>query len=164
MPKVAVLMASRMYAERMSKATAILRELGVDVTERVLSAHRTPLETAEFARQARDLGYMVLICGASQAAHVAGLVAANTTLPVIGVPFSNGGLNGMDALYSTAQMPNGYPVATIRLDGALNAGLLAAQIVALTDAEVQERLDDYRRAIHQKGLDEDAEFIRGTVP
>lgn len=160
MRTVAVLMASRIYADKMGKATAILRELEIPVTEHCLSAHRTPDETAAFAKAARANGYAVLICGASQAAHVAGLVAAHTTLPVIGVPLTGGGLGGTDALYSTVQMPNGYPVATVRLDGALNAGLLAAQIIAVHDDDVRRRLDDHRYRNHQRGLDEDAAVVR----
>ncbi|OLF18584.1 5-(carboxyamino)imidazole ribonucleotide mutase [Actinophytocola xanthii] len=137
-------MASRVYADRMDKAAAVLTELGVPVTTHVLSAHRTPDETAEFARTAADRGYAVLICGAGQAAHVAGMVAAYTTLPVIGVPLGGGPLGGVDSLYSTVQMPNGYPVATVAVDGGVNAGLLAAQIIATAHPEVGERVASWR--------------------
>jgi 5-(carboxyamino)imidazole ribonucleotide mutase len=144
LPSVAVLMASRIYADRMTKATTVLTELGVPVTTHVLSAHRTPDQTAEFARTAAERGYAALICGAGQAAHVAGLVAAYTTLPVIGVPMSDSALNGVDALYSTVQMPGGYPVATVAVDGGTNAGLLAAQIIGVTHPEIAKRIAQWR--------------------
>lgn len=144
LPSVAVLMASRIYADRMTKAATVLTELGVPVTTHVLSAHRTPDETAEFARTAAARGYAALICGAGQAAHVAGLVAAYTTLPVIGVPMSDSPLRGVDALYSTVQMPGGYPVATVAVDGGTNAGLLAAQIIGVAHPEVAERIARWR--------------------
>jgi 5-(carboxyamino)imidazole ribonucleotide mutase len=141
---VGVLMASGVYADRMTKAAGVLDEVGVPVTTHVLSAHRTPDQTAEFARTAAERGYAVLICGAGQAAHVAGLVAAHTTLPVIGVPMGGGPLGGVDALYSTVQMPNGYPVATVAVDGAVNAGLLAAQIVGVAHPEIAGRVAAWR--------------------
>jgi 5-(carboxyamino)imidazole ribonucleotide mutase len=144
LPTVGVLMASRIYADRMDKAAGVLTELGVPVTTHTLSAHRSPDETAEFARTAATRGYAVLICGAGLAAHAAGLVAAHTTLPVVGVPLSGGPLGGVDALYSTVQMPNGYPVATVAVDGAVNAGLLAAQIVATAHPEIADRVAAWR--------------------
>src|SRR5207244_890430 len=119
--KVAVLMGSKSDAERMKAARETLSRFGVEVDERVLSAHRNPDEVAAFARGARDNGYAALICGAGWAAHLAGVVAAHTTLPVVGVPLSGSALNGLDALYSTVQMPPGIPVATVAIDGAANA-------------------------------------------
>jgi 5-(carboxyamino)imidazole ribonucleotide mutase len=112
----------------------------------VLSAHRTPREVAEFASSARANGYAAVICGAGMAAHLAGAVAANTTLPVIGVPLSGGALNGVDALYATVQMPRGIPVATVAVDGSMNAALLAVQMLAITDADLARQLDEARTA------------------
>jgi len=144
--KVAVLMGSPSDEKKMEPAGATLDEFGVDADVRIMSAHRTPAAVAEFARTARENGYSAVICGAGMAAHLAGAVAANTTLPVIGVPLSGGALNGVDALYATVQMPRGIPVATVAVDGALNAALLAVQILAVTDAELARRLDERRAA------------------
>jgi 5-(carboxyamino)imidazole ribonucleotide mutase len=142
--KVGVLMGSRSDRERMAPALDILAEFEVEATEHVLSAHRTPEAVAGFARSARDQGYGVLVCGAGMAAHLAGAVAGQTTLPVIGVPLSGSALAGVDALYATVQMPRGIPVATVAIDGAANAGLLAVEILAVGDAELAERLATYR--------------------
>lgn len=130
--------------EKMRGAVAMLARFGVESDERVLSAHRTPAEVAAFATSAREEGYAALICGAGMAAHLAGVVAAHTTLPVIGVPLSGGALNGVDALYATVQMPRGIPVATVAVDGASNAGILAVEILAVTDTQLAERLADFR--------------------
>lgn len=143
--KVAVLMGSANDGDKMRGALDILGELGVEATEHVMSAHRTPEVVAEFARSARDNGYAALICGAGMAAHLAGAVAAQTTLPVIGVPLSGSALNGVDALYSTVMMPRGMPVATVAIDNSTNAGLLAAAIIAVTDEKVAGALADYRK-------------------
>jgi len=143
--KVAVLMGSANDADKMRGAVDILGEFGVEVTEHVMSAHRTPEVVADFARRARDDGYAALICGAGMAAHLAGAVAAQTTLPVIGVPLSGSALNGVDALYSTVMMPRGMPVATVAIDNATNAGLLAAEIIAVTDEKVAGAIADYRK-------------------
>jgi 5-(carboxyamino)imidazole ribonucleotide mutase len=142
--KVAVLMGSPNDKQKMAPAVDTLGEFGVDATEHVLSAHRTPADVARFASGARASGYGVIICGAGMAAHLAGAVAAQTTLPVIGVPLSGGALNGVDALYATVQMPRGIPVATVAVDGALNAALLAIEIFAVSDADLAARLDAYR--------------------
>ena len=144
--KVAVLMGSPRDAERMAPAAATLAEFGVEADERVLSAHRTPDEVAAFAKGARQAGYAAFICGAGMAAHLAGAVAANTTLPVVGVPLSGGALNGVDALYATVQMPRGIPVATVAIDGAQNAALLVVQMLAVNDADLAAALDERRRA------------------
>jgi len=112
----------------------------------VMSAHRSPAAVAQFAGSARVDGFSAVICGAGMAAHLAGAVAANTTLPVIGVPLSGGALNGVDALYATVQMPRGIPVATVAIDGAMNAALLVVQILAVTDADLARRLDERRAA------------------
>jgi 5-(carboxyamino)imidazole ribonucleotide mutase len=129
---------------KMEPAATTLAEFGVEADVRVMSAHRTPAVVAEFARTARANGYAAIICGAGMAAHLAGAVAANTTLPVIGVPMSGGALNGVDALYATVQMPKGIPVATVAIDGAMNAALLAVQILAVSDAGLAAKLDERR--------------------
>ena len=138
--KVAVLMGSPNDQPKMAPATATLTEFGIEADERVMSAHRTPAAVAEFATTARQNGYAALICGAGMAAHLAGAVAANTTLPVVGVPLSGGALNGVDALYATVQMPRGIPVATVAIDGAMNAALLAVQILAVSDEGLAAKL------------------------
>ena len=139
--KVAVLMGSPNDQPKMAPATATLAEFGVEADERVMSAHRTPAVVAEFATTARENGYAAVICGAGMAAHLAGAVAARTNLPVIGIPVASGSLSGFDALLSTVQMPSGVPVATVAVNGAANAGVLAAQILALSDPELAERLE-----------------------
>ena len=144
--KVAVLMGSPRDAEKMAPAAATLGEFGIEVDERVLSAHRTPDEVAALARDARGAGYAAFICGAGMAAHLAGAVAANTTLPVVGVPLSGGALNGVDALYATVQMPRGIPVATVAIDGAQNAALLVVQMLAISDSRLAAALDERRQA------------------
>jgi 5-(carboxyamino)imidazole ribonucleotide mutase len=146
MMKVAVLMGSPNDQPKMAPATATLTEFGIEADERVMSAHRTPAAVAEFATTARQNGYAAIICGAGMAAHLAGAVAANTTLPVVGVPLSGGALNGVDALYATVQMPRGIPVATVAIDGAMNAALLVVQMLAITDAELARKLDERRAA------------------
>src|SRR5205807_4901243 len=132
--------------DRDKKAPAIktLTEFGLEPDERVLSAHRTPDAVVAMARGARDDGYVAFICGAGMAAHLSGAVAANTTLPVVGVPLSGGALNGVDALYATVQMPKGIPVATVAIDGAQNAALLVVEMLAISDDGLRKRLDDYR--------------------
>jgi 5-(carboxyamino)imidazole ribonucleotide mutase len=144
--KVAVLMGSPNDREKMVPAVATLAEFGIEADERVLSAHRTPDEVAALARTAREEGVVAFICGAGMAAHLAGAVAANTTLPVVGVPLSGGALNGVDALYATVQMPKGVPVATVAIDGALNAALLVVQMLAINDAGLAQKLADRRQA------------------
>ncbi len=142
--KVAVLMGSQSDAQKMAPAADTLAEFGVEADVRVVSAHRNPAAVADLARGARGAGYAAFICGAGMAAHLAGAVAANTTLPVVGVPLSGGALNGHDALLSTVQMPKGVPVATVAIDGARNAALLVVQMLAVTDAELADRLDRLR--------------------
>jgi 5-(carboxyamino)imidazole ribonucleotide mutase len=142
--KVAILMGSASDKEKMAPAADTLGRYGIEADVRVLSAHRTPAKVAELAAGARDAGYAVIICGAGMAAHLAGAVAAQTTLPVIGVPLSGGALNGVDALYATVQMPKGIPVATVAIDGAMNAALLAVQILAVDDPGLAQKLADHR--------------------
>ncbi len=141
---VAVLMGSDSDREKMAPALQMLKRFGVDASEHVMSAHRTPEEVAAFSRSARDMGYTTIICGAGMAAHLAGVVAAHTTLPVIGVPLSGSALNGVDSLYSTVQMPKGIPVATVAIDGAANAAVLAIEILAVTDKELAGDLATFR--------------------
>ena len=143
--RVAVLMGSSSDAAKMAPAVETLRRFGIEVDERVLSAHRTPDAVVELAKGARDAGYVAFICGAGMAAHLAGAVAAHTTLPVVGVPLSGGALNGVDALYATVQMPKGVPVATVAIDGALNAALLVVQMLAIADELLAAALADDRR-------------------
>ncbi|HVM01194.1 MAG TPA: 5-(carboxyamino)imidazole ribonucleotide mutase [Acidimicrobiales bacterium] len=142
--KVAVLMGSPNDRDKMKGAAAMLERFGVECDERVMSAHRTPGEVAAFASSARVEGFAAVICGAGMAAHLAGVVAAHTTLPVIGVPLSGGALGGVDALYATVQMPKGIPVATVAVDGSANAGLLAVAILAVTDQALAARLAEFR--------------------
>jgi 5-(carboxyamino)imidazole ribonucleotide mutase len=142
--KVAVLMGSASDKDKMAPAGETLARYGIEADVRVMSAHRTPAVVADFASSARDNGYAAIICGAGMAAHLAGAVAGHTTLPVIGVPLSGGALNGVDALYATVQMPKGIPVATVAVDGAMNAALLAVQMLAIDDAELAAQLVKHR--------------------
>ncbi len=142
--KVAVLMGSPNDKDKMAPAGETLGRYGIEADVRVMSAHRTPAVVAEFASSARADGYAAIICGAGMAAHLAGVVAAHTTLPVIGVPLSGGALNGVDALYATVQMPKGIPVATVAVDGAMNAALLAVQMLAIDDADLVAELARHR--------------------
>ena len=139
--KVAVLMGSASDRDKMAPAAETLERFGIEADVRVLSAHRTPERVAELARGARAQGYAAFICGAGLAAHLAGAVAALTTLPVVGVPLSGGALNGVDALYATVQMPRGFPVATVAIDGALNAALLVVQMLAVGDQTLTDALE-----------------------
>jgi phosphoribosylaminoimidazole carboxylase PurE protein len=154
---VAVLMGSKSDLDIMKPAAQVCRKLGLSVDVRVLSAHRTPEHTAAYVRETAKAGTKVFICGAGGAAHLAGAVAAHTTHPVIGVPIVAGSLQGMDALLSTAMMPPGIPVATVAIGGAENAGLLAAQIIALGDPALAKAVAAEREARLQKVLEADAE-------
>ena len=138
--KVAVLMGSANDRPKMAPALEMLAEFGVEATEHVLSAHRTPAAVSALVRSAREDGYSAFICGAGMAAHLAGAVAAQTTLPVVGVPLSGGALNGVDALYATVQMPRGVPVATVAIDGAANAAILVVEMLAISDAGLAGKL------------------------
>jgi 5-(carboxyamino)imidazole ribonucleotide mutase len=142
--KVAVLMGSANDGDQMKGASDMLERFGVEADVRVMSAHRTPADVAAFAQAARADGYAAIICGAGMAAHLAGAVAANTTLPVVGVPLANGALNGVDALYATVQMPKGIPVATVAINGSANAGILVVQMLSITDADLAAKLDEHR--------------------
>ena len=150
MKKVAILMGSSSDLTLMQPAVQVLEELGVEREVRVLSAHRTPARTAEFARMARERGFGVIICAAGGAAHLAGAVAAQTTLPVIGVPLARTPLAGQDALLATVQMPTGMPVATVAIDGAANAALLAAQILGVADERAAAAVESHREATRKR--------------
>ena len=156
MKKVAIIMGSDSDMPVVSKAADTLNTLGIPYTMRILSAHRTPEQVRDLAVNARANGYGVIICAAGMAAHLAGAVAAATTIPVIGIPIGGGKFNGLDALLSTVQMPSGIPVATVAVDGAVNAALLAAQIIALSDDELAAKLDAKRVADAEKVLAKDA--------
>ena len=145
--KVAILMGSANDRDKMQPAADMLERFGIEPDVRVLSAHRTPAAVAELATGARDAGYLAFICGAGMAAHLAGAVAANTTLPVVGVPLSGGALNGVDALYATVQMPRGIPVATVAIDGAMNAALLVVEMLAIKNDRLAGELAAHRREI-----------------
>lgn len=148
--KVAVLMGSDSDWKVMREAAVTLKEFGVPFEVEVISAHRTPRRAAEFALNAKERGFEVIIAGAGRAAHLAGVIAAHTTLPVIGVPIGGGPLGGVDALYSTVQMPPGVPVATVAVDGARNAALLAIQMLALKYEKLSDKLDLYKREMAEK--------------
>ena len=144
MKKVAVVMGSDSDWSVVKGACTQLAALGIPYEAHILSAHRTPDQAAKFAREAREQGFGVLICAAGMAAHLAGAFAANTTLPVIGIPMKGGAMDGLDALLATVQMPSGIPVATVAINGAKNAAVLAAQILAVGDATLAARLDAQR--------------------
>jgi len=151
-PLVAILMGSASDAETMEQAKQILKEFDIPCEVKVLSAHRTPEQTIEYAKAAKEKGIKVIIAGAGGAAHLAGIVAAVTTLPVIGIPIKSKTLNGIDSLLSMVQMPAGIPVATIAIDGGVNAGLLALEILALSNSELSAKLDAYRKKMQEKVL------------
>jgi 5-(carboxyamino)imidazole ribonucleotide mutase len=144
--KVAVLMGSENDKPKVAPATEILERFGVEVDVEVMSAHRTPASVTAFAAQAKGNGYGVIIAAAGMAAALPGAVAAHTTLPVIGLPLSGSALNGVDALYAIAQLPPGGPAACVAIDGAKNAGILAAQILALGDDELADKLAEFKAA------------------
>lgn len=156
MKKVGIIMGSDSDLPVVRKAMDTLQAFGVPFEVRILSAHRTPDEAGCFSAQAREKGFGVLICAAGMAAHLAGAVAARTSLPVIGIPCASGGLGGMDALLSTVQMPSGVPVATVAVNGGVNAALLALQILGVADPGLAARLDEKKRADAAAVLDKDA--------
>lgn len=155
MKKVGIIMGSDSDLPIVKKATDMLKSLDIPFEVHVYSAHRTPVEARDFALNARDNGFGVIIAAAGMAAHLAGAIAANTTLPVIGIPCKGGMMDGLDALLSTVQMPTGIPVATVALNGAANAALLAAQIIAVEDKELADKLDAKRKADAAVVLDKD---------
>lgn len=156
MKKVGIVMGSDSDLPVIQKAVNVLRELDVPFEVHVYSAHRTPDQARDFARSAAANGFGVLIAAAGMAAHLAGAIAANTTLPVIGIPCSSSVLDGMDALLATVQMPTGIPVATVAVNGGANAALLAAQIIAVSDSELAQKLNDKREKDALAVLQKDA--------
>ncbi len=142
--KVAIVMGSDSDWPVVKGACSVLKDFGVPYEARILSAHRTPAAAAEFAKNARANGFGVILCAAGMAAHLAGAFAANTTLPVIGIPMKGGAMDGMDALLATVQMPSGYPVATVALNGAKNAAYLAVSILAVADDDLAAKLEQFR--------------------
>jgi 5-(carboxyamino)imidazole ribonucleotide mutase len=146
-PLVGILVGSASDLPVLQQGAAILERLEVPHEINVMSAHRSPDQVDEYARTAEERGLVVIICGAGMAAHLAGAVAARTVLPVIGVPVSGGALEGVDALYATVQMPRGIPVATVAIDGGVNAAILAAQIIAVRDADVRKRLHEFKESL-----------------
>ena len=158
MKKVAVIMGSDSDLKVMQGAIDMLRQFEVPFAVRVISAHRTPEAARDFAATAIENGFGAIICGAGKAAHLAGAFAANTTLPVIGIPIKSSTLDGLDALLSTVQMPSGMPVATVAIDGAANAALLAVQMLALSDENLAAKLTSYRRGLTEKVEKKDAEI------
>lgn len=158
MKKIGIIMGSDSDLPVVQKAIDTLKDYGVPFEVHVFSAHRTPVEAKEFSSNARVNGFGAIIAAAGMAAHLAGAIAANTTLPVIGIPVKSKNFDGMDALLSTVQMPTGIPVATVAVDGAANAALLAVQILAVTDAELANKLDVARAAGAAKVLAKNAEI------
>lgn len=156
MKKVGIIMGSDSDLPILEKTMNTLKELSIPFEVHVYSAHRTPEEARDFAVNARKNGFGVMIAAAGMAAHLAGAIAANTTLPVIGIPCKGSVLDGMDALLSTVMMPSGIPVATVAINGGANAALLAAQILAVSDEEIASKLDAKRKADAQKVLEKDA--------
>lgn len=157
-PLVGILMGSESDLPVMEKAAEVLKEMGVPFEMDISSAHRLPEKTAEYTKNARQRGVEVLIAGAGMAAHLAGAVAANTTLPVIGVPLKSGALNGVDALYSTVQMPSGIPVATVAIDGAKNAAYLACSILSIKYPEIADKLETFRKDMRESLLEKSAKL------
>ena len=164
MKKVAVIMGSDSDLPVVEKALEKLKEFSVPFEAHVYSAHRTPEQARDFSANARANGFGVINAAAGKAAHLAGSVAANTTLPVIGIPIKASALDGLDALLSTVQMPPGMPVATVAIDGAANAALLAMQILAVEDAELAQKLEDSRSAERTKILAKDAALTKKFAP
>ncbi len=158
MKRIGIVMGSDSDLPVVEKAFSVLDEYGVGYDVRVLSAHRTPAEAKEFAASARENNIGVIIAAAGKAAHLAGAMAANTTLPVIGIPVKSSTLDGLDALLSTVQMPQGLPVATVAIDGAANAALLAVQMLAISEPALAEKLDEARAEAASRVLLKDKEI------
>jgi len=159
MKKVAIVMGSDSDLPVLEKTAAVFKEFGIPYEAHIYSAHRTPEEAQQFARAARDAGFGVVICAAGMAAHLAGVIAANTTLPVIGIPCKSSVFDGMDALLATVQMPSGIPVATVAVNGGANAALLAAEILAVEDSVLAEKLAAKRSADKEKVLGKDKALV-----
>ncbi len=160
-PLVGILMGSDSDLPVMEKGAEVLKEMGIPYEIDISSAHRLPEKTANYAKTARERGIEVIIAGAGMAAHLAGVLAAHTTLPVIGVPLKSGPLEGVDALYSTVQMPPGIPVATVGIDGAKNAAYLACEILSIKYPEIAKKLDEFREKM-RKDLEEKSRKLKGS--
>jgi len=160
MKQVGIILGSQSDVEKMKGATEALTEFGVDYEFIIASAHRTPERVQKWALGAESRGLKVLIAAAGMAAHLGGVVASLTTLPVIGVPLSGGALGGQDSLYSTVSMPKGTPVATVAIDGSFNAGLLAVQILATADPALREKLKAYKKSTAEKIIEQAKAFER----
>ena len=156
--KVAVIMGSDSDLPTVKKALEELKSYGVEYECHIMSAHRTPAAAAEFSAAAKDNGFGVIICAAGMAAHLAGVVAAYTTLPVIGIPCSSKNFDGLDALLATVQMPSGIPVATVAVDGAKNAAILAVQMLALSDDALAQKLADAKKAMQEQIKEKDSKL------
>lgn len=161
--RVAIVMGSDSDFDVVKKAGEVLREFGVDFEMRVMSAHRSPERVAEFAKDARENGFGVIIAAAGMAAHLAGAFAANTTLPVIAIPVKAKALEGMDALLSSVMMPPGVPVATVGIDGAANAGYLAMEMLAIENKELADKLSDFRKRQYEKNLEADRKMMEREI-
>lgn len=160
MNKVAIIMGSDSDLPIVEKAVNVLKEFQVEFSVHVFSAHRTPFEAAEFTKNAKSNGYKVIIAAAGMAAHLAGAIAANTTLPVIGIPCKSSNLDGLDALLSTVQMPTGIPVATVAINGAANAALLAIEILSLSDERLANKLIEKRENDKNIILQKDKDIMK----
>ena len=158
MRKVAFLIGSKSDFEVIKPGVKLLKNFGIEVDVKILSAHRTPDEAINFAKNAKQNGYDVIIAAAGKAAHLPGVIASNTTLPVIGVPVKSSTLDGLDALLSIVQMPKGIPVATVAIDGVENAALLATRIMALYDREIQGKLEEYISKMKEEVLQQNREL------
>ena len=156
--KVAVIMGSDSDWPVVKGACSQLKALGIPFEAHILSAHRTPAEAAAFAKSAKDNGFGVILCAAGMAAHLAGAFAANTTLPVIGIPIKSSTLDGLDALLATVQMPSGIPVATVAINGAENAAILAVQMLALSDEKLAAQLDEMKDKMNRAVIEKDAKL------
>ena len=163
MKKVGIIMGSDSDLPVVEKAAETLKSLNIPYEMHIYSAHRTPMEARDFALNAADRGFGALIAAAGKAAHLAGALAANTVLPVIGIPIKSSTLDGLDALLSTVQMPSGIPVATVAIDGAQNAALLAAQIIGIEDRKLSEKLNFLRREAAEKVLEKDKRISQGLA-
>lgn len=155
MKKIAVIMGSDSDLPVVKKAIVVLEEFNAPYEVHIFSAHRTPNEAAEFSQNARENGFGAIIAAAGMAAHLAGAIAANTTLPVVGIPISSGGLGGIDALFSTVQMPTGIPVATVAVNGAANAAFLCLQMLAISDEKLAEKILEKRKNDSKAVLEKD---------
>ena len=158
MKKVAVIMGSDSDWAVVQKAVKVLKSYEIPYEVHVMSAHRTPVQASEFAAGAKENGFGVIIAAAGMAAHLAGVLAAHTTIPVIGIPIQSAGLGGLDALLATVQMPTGIPVATVAINGGANAGLLAAKILATSDAELLDKLKAYSKELKEQVVAKDAKL------